>query len=172
MPENKKPKQEKTVRVELVSKYNDTTHTEYCEYPAWELKGKNWGDYIKVDWWQNTDLFPYFEDLALFGKKSPVIVFEVYTVDANNVRNGRAQGLTIEEIEDDDETLLRWEAQFKNGKQHGKRIDYDYDIRVTRKARKSFYTNGDYTSAKTVAEWRKKQAEMRALAHSTQTRKK
>lgn len=168
------PKQEKKIRVELVSTYTlkfgaEETHKEYCEYPASELKRKNWGEYIGNDWYDNEDLFPCFGELEYKGADIPEIVFEVYTVDENNVRNGRAQGLTC----DSDKWLLRWDAQFKNGKQHGKRIDYDYDMRFIRKPiSKSFYIDDKRIDAKTVAEWRKKQSEMQALVKGIQVRKK
>lgn len=167
------PKQEKYVRVELVSKYTTgfgdyVIHTEYFSYPARLLKRPDWGEYIANDWFFNEDLFPSFKDLEFDGYELPSSLFEVYTVDENNIRNGRAQGIRCYPKR----WLLLWEAQFKNGEQHGKCIDYDYEIRVKRKASKSFHTDGMPDVAKTVAEWRKKQAEMRALAKTTQIRKK
>lgn len=168
------PKQEKKIRVELVSKYalefgGWKTHTEYFEYPASELKRTNWGEYIGYDWYANEDLFPCFSELDHGGQETPAITFEAYTVDKNNVRNGPAQGLTC----DRDRWLLRWEAQFKNGKQHGKRIEYDYEVRVIRKPiSKSFYIDDKRVEAQTVAEWRKIQAEMQAMSQDTQIRKK
>ena len=176
--ENKKsfsdPKQEKKIRVELVSKYTtkfgfETTYTEYFEYPASELRCRNWGEYIGDDWYDNVDLFPCFSDLDYDGEEIPAIVFEVYSVDKNNVRNGRAQGLT----RDHDGWKLRWETQFKNGKQHGKRIDYGYNILAKRKTiSQSFYIDNKRVDAKTVVEWRKKQSEMCALVKGAQIHKK
>ncbi len=162
------------VRVELVSTYSsiyavEKTHTEYFKYPVQKLKRKDWGEYIGKDWYENTDLFQCFSEL----ENGTEIVFEVYTIDENNVRNGRAQCLTVDE---NDEWLLRWDSHFKNSKQHGKHVDYDYDIRtirrVTRKPCKSFFTNGKYVDAKTVAEWRKRQSDIRAAAQSTLVHKK
>lgn len=168
------PKQEKKIRVELVSKYTlnfggDRIYTEYFEYSARELKGTDWGEYIGHDLYANEDLFPCFSELDHSRQETPAITFEAYTVDKNNVRNGPAQGLTC----DRDRWLLRWEAQFKNGKQHGKRIEYYYEVRVIRRPiSKLFYVDDKRVDAKTVTEWRKIQAEMQAASQDTQTRKK
>ena len=82
---------EKQVNLELVSSYTleqDSVPTEVMEHdtvPARFVKRRDWGVDVGRDWFQNTDLFPYFEDLDSENRE---ITFEVYTLDDKGIRNG------------------------------------------------------------------------------------
>lgn len=161
---------EKQVNLELVSTYTleyDSEPTEVMEHdtvPARFVKRRDWGVDVGRDWFQNTDLFPYFEDLDSENRE---ITFEVYVLDDKGVRNGKAQCVVWTTFGGDVTPYVKWDAMYKDGKLHGAYKWYDVKL-VSKMASKTFYVNDRPVYAKTVAEWREVQSAMNAKAKSKQ----
>ena len=161
---------EKQVNLELVSTYTleyDSEPTEVMEHdtvPARFVKRRDWGVDVGRDWFQNTDLFPYFEDLDSENRE---ITFEVYTLDDKGIRNGKAQCVVWTEFGGEIAPYVKWDAMYKDGKLHGAYKWYDVKL-VSKMASKTFYVNDRPVYAKTVAEWREVQSAMNAKAKSIQ----
>lgn len=161
---------EKQVNLELVSsyalEYDDklTVVKEHDTVPARLLKRRDWGVDVGRDWFQNTDLFPYFEDLDFENRE---ITFEVYTLDDKGIRNGKAQCVVWTEFVGEIVPYVKWDAMYKNGQLHGAYRTYNVKV-VSELADKTFYVDGRAVDAKTVAEWRKVQSAMNTKAKSKQ----
>ena len=161
---------EKQVNLELVSTYTleyDSEPTEVTEHdtvPARLLNRRDWGIGVGRDWWQNTDLFPYFDDLDSENRE---ITFEVYTLDDKGVRHGKAQCVVWSEFNGDTAPYVKWDAMYKNGQLHGAYRTYNVKV-VSKLADKTFYVDGRAVDAKTVAEWRKVQSAMNTKVKSKQ----
>lgn len=161
---------EKQVNLELVSTYTleyDSKPTEVMEHdtvPARFVKRRDWGVEVGRDWFQNTDLFPYLEDLDSENRE---ITFEVYTLDDKGIRNGKAQCVVWTEFGGETVPYVKWDAVYKNGQMHGACRTYNVKL-VSKLANKIFFVDGKAVGAKTVAEWRKVQSAMNAKAKSKQ----
>lgn len=161
---------EKQVNLELVSsyalEYDDelTVVKEHDTVPARLLNRRDWGIGVGRDWWQNTDLFPYFDGLDSENRE---ITFEVYTLDDKGVRHGKAQCVVWSEFNGDAAPYVKWDAMYKNGQLHGAYRTYNVKV-VSKLADKTFYIDGRAVDAKTVAEWRKVQSAMNAKVKSKQ----
>lgn len=161
---------EKQVNLELVSSYTleyDSEPTEVTErdtVPARFVKRRDWGVDVGRDWFQNTDLFPYLEDLDSENRE---ITFEVYTIDDQGIRNGKAQCVVWTEFGGSTVPYVKWDAMYKNGQMHGACRTYDVKL-VSKLTDKTFYVDGKAVDAKTVAQWRKMQSAMNTKTKSKQ----
>ena len=77
---------EKQVNLELVSSYTldddfyeqkEVEVKEHDTVPARQLNHRYWGINIGYEWYENEELFPFFEDLKDDERE---ITFEVYTI--------------------------------------------------------------------------------------------
>ena len=163
---------EKQVHLELISTYTlkyDSEPTEVMEHdtvPARFVKRRDWGVDVGRDWFPNTDLFPYFEDLDSEARE---ITFEVYTLDDKGIRNGKAQCVVWTKVGGETVPYVKWDALYKKGQMHGACRTYNVKL-VSKLADKIFFVDGKAVGAKTVAEWRKVQSAMNAKVKSKQVK--